>query len=229
MFTKRHRPLFLRFTIDESATTGGGGSSAPATPPADESSTSGDLGFPANTPVKDMTPEQQAAYWKDRSRKHEKRAKPEDFDDLAADAKRWRDQQEQNQTPDERAVNVARAEGRREGATSLLHDAVRAELKAQRPHMTTDELDEFLEDVALDKFLGQDGRLDTERVERLAGKLATAPNQEGDTPPAADPPAGGSALGDVLRRTTAPPKDHAGSVDEYRTRERERYATPTTK
>lgn len=224
MFTTPKLGLRLRFNTDDES------GSKPVVKTEEE------LGFPPNTKPEDMTPDQQLAYWqndaakwKSLSRKHEGRAKPSDFDSIAADAQKWREQQEQNQSPDERALNEARSTGRREGAGTLLHDAVRAELKAQRPHMTTEELNEFLEDVALDKFLGQDGRLDTERVERLAGKLAAAPKPEGDTPPAADPPAGGSALGDVLRRTTAPPKDHAGSVDEYRNRERERYATPNTK
>src|SRR5215218_296038 len=44
-------------------------------------------GFPADTPVTEMTTEQQAAYWKHQSRKHEERARSrEDYDDLKAKA-----------------------------------------------------------------------------------------------------------------------------------------------
>lgn len=224
MFTTPRLGFRLRFNGDDE----NGGK--PAAKPED------DLGFPADTRPEDMTPEQQLAFykndaekWKGLSRKHEKRARPENFDEIAADAQKWREKEHEDLPPDEKAVNAARTAGRREGATAFLHDAVRAELKARRPHMTNDELDEFLEDVALDKFLGQDERLDTERVERLAGKLADAPKQDGDTPPAPDPAPGGAALGDVLRRTTAPPKDHAGSVAEYRNRERERYTAQNSK
>lgn len=222
MFTTPKLGFRLRFTTDDE----NGSSKKPAE----------DLGFPADTKPEDMTPEQQIAFykndadkWKGLSRKHEKRAKPENFDEIAADAQKWRDKENDALPADEKAINAARDAGRREGASTLLHDTVRAELKALRPHMTNEDLDEFLEDVALDKFLGQDGRLDTERVERLAGKLADAPKQEGDTPPAADPAPGGAALGHVLSRTTTPPKEHAGSVAEYRNRERERYATQNTK
>lgn len=225
MLKNRFHSLFLRFVVDESAAQGGGGDDD-----GENGSPAGDLGFPANTPTKDMTPDQQAAYWKDKARKHEKNRAPSNLAELIA-AKAELDRiQTENLTPDEKALNEATSKGRREGAATLLHDAVRSSLQAQRPHMTTEELDEFLEDVALDKFLGQDGRLDTKRVERLAGKLAAAPAPDGATPPAADPgPIGGQALGFVLGATTPPPSGNAGSVEDHRQREASRYAHTITK
>ena len=223
----------LRFRL-RNATDGenGGGGPAPvvpAAPPAGgENPPGNDLGFPADTPVTEMTEKEQAAYWKDKARKHEKRARPKDFDQITEDAEKWRAQQQQNLTPDQQAVNTARDAGRREGAETLLHDAVRASLKAQRPHMTIEQLDEFLEDVALANFLGSDGRLDTDRVERLAGKLAVDPKQDGDTPPAA-PANGGQVLGQVLSQTGQPPVGNAGSVQEHREREASRYAPKNPK
>lgn len=181
----------------------------------------GDLGFPANTPVVEMTAEQQAAYWKHQSRKHEKNRKPTDYDTTLADAEKWRQAQEAKQTPDEKSLSEAKAKGRAEATSTLLHDAVRAELKAARPHMTTEELNEFLEDVALDRFLSADGRLDAERVSRLADKLAA---------PATDDKSGeqlngGQLLGRVLGGTTPPPKGNELGVDHYRQQEAARYKT----
>lgn len=221
MFIKPRFGFRLRFINNE--VEGGGDATPPATPQLNEH------GFPDDTPVAEMPVEQQAAYWRHKARKHERRARPDDYDDTVADAAKWRAHQAENQTPGEAAEQAARDAGRREGAASLLHDAVRAELKAQRPHMTTDELDEFLEDVALDNFLGSDGRLDTDRVGRLAGKLAADPNAGGVTPPEPAPANGGELLGGVLARTVAPPKGNAGSVDEYRERENARYAPSPTK
>ena len=216
----------LRFNADGES----GGSTPPPAPTAAGAPVALNAhGYPDGTPVVEMPAEQQAAYWKHKARKHERRARPDDIDDTVADAAKWRAQQAGNQSPDEKAAQDARDAGRREGAASLLHDAVRAELKAQRPHMTTDELDEFLEDVALEKFLGTDGRLDTDRVGRLAGKLATDPGAGGGAPPEPAPANGGQLLGGVLSRTVAPPKGNAGSVADYREREKARYAAQNTK
>ena len=50
---------------------GSGGAGGEQQPPADgeQSGGSGDLGFPANTPIKDMTVDQQVAYWKHHDRR----------------------------------------------------------------------------------------------------------------------------------------------------------------
>lgn len=54
------------------------GQAAPSTPapvPAQPASQVGERGYPENTPVADMTIEQQAAYWRHHARKHEDRLK----------------------------------------------------------------------------------------------------------------------------------------------------------
>lgn len=227
MQKKHARFTRLRFITDAD---GGGGAAAAAADDAaakPEAPVLNEHGFPDETPVAQMSAEHQAAYWKHQSRKHEKRSKLADDDTLDA-AQKWRAQQAANQTPDEKAVQDARDAGRREGAQPMLHDAIRGEIRAQRPHMTTEQLDELLEDVALEKFLGTDGRLDTERVTRLADKLAGAPEQGGGTPPEPDPNAGGQALGFVLGATTPPPAGNAVSVDQFRAAEAARYAAQKT-
>lgn len=73
--------------------------------------------FPANTPVKDMTPEQQAAYWQDKARKHEDRVKafgditPEKLVELQQEAEELR---RKTQTAEETALADATEAGRAE-------------------------------------------------------------------------------------------------------------------
>lgn len=59
----RFLPWFMFVTDDE---TGGGGDDTPPALKAD------DKGFPADTPLSEMTAEQQAAYYKHQNRKAEK-------------------------------------------------------------------------------------------------------------------------------------------------------------
>ncbi|MGV0595694.1 hypothetical protein [Mycolicibacterium porcinum] len=56
---------------DGGAGDGSGGAGGEQQPPAvgEQSGASGDLGFPANTPIKDMTVDQQVAYWKHHDRR----------------------------------------------------------------------------------------------------------------------------------------------------------------
>lgn len=86
----------------------------------------GDLGFPANTPVKDMTAEQQAAYNLHQSRRWENRAKsfgdwtPEKIQALQDENQTLKTS---HQTDADKAVDAAREEGRNE---------IRAELNRER-------------------------------------------------------------------------------------------------
>jgi hypothetical protein len=115
-----YRP-WLRFITD----TENGGNGADAEGTAQDKAT-----FPANTPVKDMSPEQQAAYWQDKARKHEDRVKA--FGDYTPDAINALVQEREalrtaSQTDQEKAVNEAREAGRSE---------VRALLAAERVQNT---------------------------------------------------------------------------------------------
>lgn len=109
-----HRP-FLRYIEGEQGGGDGenvGGDQQPA--------------FPANTPVKDMTPEQQAAYWQDKARKHENRVKA--FGDLTPEKIRALEQERdqlrsKGQTDSDKEKEALREEGRSE---------IRAELNRER-------------------------------------------------------------------------------------------------
>lgn len=72
----------------------------------------GEPGFPANTPVAEMKPEEQTAYWKHQARKHEQRATSRgDYDDLKAKAAKLDEIEAANATEQEKAVKAAREEG----------------------------------------------------------------------------------------------------------------------
>lgn len=64
-------------------------------------------GFPADTPVAEMTQEQQLAYWQHQSRKHERRASSRaDYDQLKADSEELARLRAESQTDAERDVLV---------------------------------------------------------------------------------------------------------------------------
>ncbi len=87
----------------------------------------GDLGFPAGTPVKDMTPEQQAAYWQDKARKHEDRVKayggktPEEIAQMQAELETARTA---SQTAEQKAIEEAKQAGRSEVLGILANERV---------------------------------------------------------------------------------------------------------
>lgn len=201
MFIPLFKNPFLRFATD-----GEDGGGAPK---------SEDLGFPADTPFEDMTVEEKLAFktheadkWKGLSRKHEKNRKPEAFDADMAELAQFRAKQDESLKPDEKAIKdaetAARAAGRSEGVSKLLASAVRAEFKARAPHLTEEELTEFLEDIEVTeaKFYVND-ELDTERIDRLASRIAKPEQEEG---------APNVTLGGVLSRGTAQPKKNSGNA-----------------
>lgn len=64
-------PFIMSMSLDSE----GGGSGAPNPKPDEDAGKQKGPDFPADTAVKDMTPEQQAAYWKHHAQKHENRVK----------------------------------------------------------------------------------------------------------------------------------------------------------
>lgn len=205
----------LRFVTQEGEE-GGGGDNA------------GDLGFPANTPVKDMTPEQQAAYHQHTSRGWEKKAKaslknerPADFDQIVADAEAWRKAQEDGKSPDQKqldeAIAKARAEAEAAATAKYLPVLVRAEFARRLPELDDTALDELLEDVTPSAYY-KDGAVDVERVERMAARLAPA------APPADEqPPASQLNLGHLLGGSNQQEKGKGSSIEEAEQRTLAKY------
>jgi len=224
MFTKRFRPMFLRFVTDEDEPGGGD-------PKVDEKPKNDDLGFPANTPVKEMTPEQQAAYWKDKARKHEKRAKPESFDADMAELEAFRAEKraaedaakppEQKDLEQQIAAAVAKAE--QDALAKVLPSLVRAEFARRLPHLDDEGLDELMSDLPALESYTKDGKVDVERVERMAKRLAPR-EDEGD-----DKSNQQWNLGHILSQTQPLKKGMNESMAEAEARTLAKYQQPKSK
>jgi hypothetical protein len=141
----------------------------------------GDLGFPANTPVAEMTLEQQVAYHRHQSRKHEQRARewqgaagdktPEQIKAaLDAAEKARQDSLTDAQRQVEDAQKTARIESAKDGARAALELALGHDPEKNDQSDVIDVLD-------MGRFLTDDGRIDTAKVRAFAAK--TAPSDKG--------------------------------------------------
>lgn len=155
------KPFYLRFIEGD----GDGGSGK-------------ESGFPKDTPLVEMTVEQQLAYWKHHARKHEGTANARaDYDQQKADAEKWRQHQNDNKAPDQKvlddAVAQAREETRREEQAKAAPRIVKAEFKALAAGKVSKELlDAFLEDVNHTVYLDANGELDTDKIQKRVDALA---------------------------------------------------------
>lgn len=154
-------------------------------PPADPApKPPADPGFPENTPVAQMTIEQQAAYWRHNARKHEERATEyrtaaggktaqEVQAELEAAATARREQMSEHEKALEDAKRTTREETSRESGTK----AARVALEFALGHDATDpdhDHSELLETLDLSKVLTASNEVDTAKVRALATKIAPA-------------------------------------------------------
>lgn len=130
-----------------------------------------------------------------------------------AEARKWK-------THSKKHEKRARANFTREQA--LLEAAVRAEFRARLPHLTTDDLDEIVDDINVtgERFL-PDGKLDLARVDRIASRFAVATESTG-TP--THEPAPRFNLGDIVARDSRRHKTSKGNERQTAyTRTRDRF------
>ena len=146
--------------------------------------------FPANTPVVEMKPEEQAAYWQDKARKHEGRVKA--FGGLTADELATLREKAQRQdaleaemaSEKDKAVNEAKTSTQAEMDAKyrpmLAETAFRVAIGDRKPE---NEVDDFIADLNLARFLNDDGKVDTAkvlaRVEQFAPAKGTQQQQRG--------------------------------------------------
>lgn len=191
--------------VDEKKKGDEGAQSTP-TPPAND-----DLGFPAETPVAEMTAEQQVAYWKHQARKHEKRAKDRsDYDEVKAEL----DQLKQEQmTEAEKAVQEARKEGEEAAAEKWSTKMARAALSGALAGrgFQPDEIEDKLSYVDFTKFVDDNGEVDSDTVQRYLNDIAPQQDDNGSWPDI-----GQGSRGDTRNKRTG------GSVDAGRQLRRER-------
>lgn len=145
-----------------------------------------DRGYPLNTPVADMTAEQQIAYWKYHSRKHENALKDAgDLEELRARAARADELEAQHATESQKAAKKAADEAVAAERKRLAPSLVAAEFRAAAKGVLTDEQrDALLEDLDLTKYLTAKGEVD---VEKVTNKVAAfAPPADGKQRPFPD-------------------------------------------
>ncbi|GIT80188.1 hypothetical protein LLS1_18570 [Leifsonia sp. LS1] len=145
----------------------------------------GDLGFPADTPLTEMTVEQREAYWKQQARKHESTAKSrQDYDQLKADSEELAKLKKDGQTDQEKALEEAREEARREGenlgAERYLKDAVTARFGALTGK-SQEDVDKAFAHIDVHSFVGQDGAIDNDALTEFASTFGTNDNGGGSS------------------------------------------------
>lgn len=134
-------------------------------------------GFPANTPLAEMTQPQQLAYWKHQSRKHEQRVREmSDYDQLKQQSDEYQRWVASQQTEHQRAVEDARRQGRdqalAEAGGQLVDQWVRAAAAGRLPQESVNALLLGLDRKA---FLNAQGGVDTDRVYQFVSTLAPQP------------------------------------------------------
>jgi len=133
-------------------------------------------GFPANTPWREMEPEQQVAYWQHQARKHEDRAtRAADYDAVVAERDRLRaatlsDAEKAIEDARKESAEAARAEVRAQTLPAL----VRAEFKAAAAgRVPADALATLIAPLDLTKFLTADGgEVDADKVQQYVAGIA---------------------------------------------------------
>ena len=185
----------------------------------------GDLGFPKDTPLDQMTPEQEAAYWKHQSKVQQKKFEAEEAKNkaaakAAADAADAATEQARLAALDEnqRAIETSRSEGFAagkadgllEGSSKHLDAAVKGMLIALTKGASepfedaSDRVSGAIEFADMTKFIGDDGELDAAKVQTFAKSIGSA--DSGGTAP------GGFPLFDAMQRQTTPAPGATGSV-----------------
>ncbi|MEU9806229.1 hypothetical protein [Mycobacterium sp. NPDC050853] len=137
-----------------------------------------DKGFPADTPVAQMTDAQQAAYWKHYSREHEGKAKA--FSTLGLTPEQIQQLQERNTELEKaqmdaselalkEATDKAAAEARAATEADWKPKLLASQLKSAASQVLSGEqLNEWLDSVDPGKFVGENGEIDESKV---MGKL----------------------------------------------------------
>lgn len=157
----------------------------PADPPVPPA---GDRGYPADTPVSEMTAEQAANYWRTQARKHETTVKKRgDYDQLKADSAELARLRQQTESDTQRATREAADQARTEVRTEMGERLVLAEFRAAAGgRIAADRLATLTEDLDLRRYLDSAGDVDAERV---AAKVAAwMPDPAAPTQPARPKP-----------------------------------------
>jgi len=203
------RPLRLRYiTTEEQALADAAAATAAAAFLAEN-------GFPQNTVVADMPVEQQAAYWRHEAKKQQKKTEGIDLAKLRKDSEDLEKLRKDGLNDQQKAVEDAREEARREGenigAERYLKDAVMARFQTLTGK-TDDEVDTAFAHVDPKSFRDESGAIDVEKLKSFAAVFGTSDSgkHQQDDPVAA-----------ALARQTAAGGGSGTSIAEKRKQTRE--------
>lgn len=135
--------------------------------------------FPANTPVKDMTPEQQAAYHENKARRLEDKLKnfngltPKQIADLQAENASLKSK---SQSAEEKALEEAKEQGRTEERVKNAHERVKNALEKALAGRMPDA--GALLDLDRSKFI-KDGTADLEAIQEWVEENSSATDKKG--------------------------------------------------
>jgi hypothetical protein len=136
-----------------------------------------DTGFPKDTPVAEMKPAEQAAYWKHQARRHEDRATEwTKLGKTPAEVQQELEKlRQQTMTDQEKAVTEATQKGKAEGKTEASLKAARMAFEFALGHEPeTNDQSDLIDTLDLSKVVTEDGEIDTAKVRSIASKLAPA-------------------------------------------------------
>jgi hypothetical protein len=140
----------------------------------------GDLGFPKETPIAQMTAEQQAAYWKHQARKHESRVNAiGDVEKLRADSAELERIRREGMSDNDKALADARAEAdaaaradeRAKGTTKIFAATFRAAIAGR---IEAEKVSGLIEPLNPQHFLTSEGEVDTDKVQQYVDGIAPA-------------------------------------------------------
>lgn len=136
----------------------------------------GDDGYPANTPIVEMTAEQQAAYWKAQARKHETRVKQmSDYDALKQTSEQYRTLVEASKTDQEKALDAAKAEAREAAKVEFGTRLVDAQFKvAASGRLDEQQVTTLLDGLDRTRFMTDAGDVDAAKVKTYVDGIAPA-------------------------------------------------------
>ena len=138
-----------------------------------------DLGFPRGTPVAEMEPDEQVAYWKHQARKHEGRnngwqqvAGDRSADQLKADLEELAEIRKSKLTPSEKQIEEAKEAARAEARAEFAPQLAKMAFVTALSHVKEEDRNELIEDLNLSKFVNDKGEVDMEAVAKTAARIA---------------------------------------------------------
>jgi hypothetical protein len=144
-----------------------------------DKSTDGDLGYPKDTPVKDMKPEEQIAFHKHKREQNRQQVQawksvtgdrtPEQ---LAAELAELETLRREKMTPDQQAIEDAKASTRQETLRAANENAARIALQVALRDLPEADRDASIDILDMSRFLTESGGVDTAKVLAAAERIA---------------------------------------------------------